>query len=125
MRDALLHEAPATRTRSTATAPSGAPWSPPRPGRNAELLGLLDDLEQHLGPHHPRNPYERVARRAVPGPLPDTPGGASGEPGPAEPVRAWVHLAATAVPRSPRTGGTPVPGGDRLSRRPPPARRTP
>ena len=95
------------------------------PGAYAELLGLLDDLEQHLGPHHPRNPYERVARRAVPGPLPDTPGGASGEPGPAEPVRAWVHLAATAVPRSPRTGGTPVPGGDRLSRRPPPARRTP
>ncbi|MFE9723402.1 gamma-glutamylcyclotransferase family protein [Streptomyces sp. NPDC005794] len=90
------------------------------PGAYTELLGLLDDLEQYLGPGHPRNLYERVTRRAVPGPLPDTPGGRSGEP-----VHAWVYLAATAVTRSLRTGGTPVPGGDWLSRRPPPARRTP
>ncbi|MEU9061328.1 gamma-glutamylcyclotransferase family protein [Streptomyces sp. NPDC048430] len=93
------------------------------PGAYAELLGLLDDLEQYLGPDHPRNLYERVVRRAVPAPLPDAPG--SAEPGSAEPVRAWVYLAATAVARSLRTGGTPVPGGDWLSRPLPPARRTP
>ncbi|KPC84794.1 MULTISPECIES: gamma-glutamylcyclotransferase family protein [Streptomyces] len=90
------------------------------PGAYAELLGLLDDLEQYLGPEHPRNLYERVTRRVVPMPRP----GASGS-GRGEPVRAWVYLAATAVTRSLRTGGTPVPDGDWLSRRPPPARRTP
>ncbi|MFJ8919948.1 Uncharacterized conserved protein YtfP, gamma-glutamylcyclotransferase (GGCT)/AIG2-like family [Streptomyces sp. LamerLS-316] len=101
------------------------------PGAYAELLGLLDDLEQFLGPGHPRNLYERVARQAVPAPgVPHGPGpGESGPgrpgPGESEPVRAWVYLAAGAVARSLRTGGTPVPGGDWLSRRPPPARRTP
>ncbi|MDX3328964.1 gamma-glutamylcyclotransferase [Streptomyces sp. ME02-6979-3A] len=116
------------------------------PGAYAELLGLLDDLEEFLGPGHPRNLYERVAREAVPAPgVPDEPrpgdSGAgepdagqpgagqpgAGQPGPGEPgpVRAWVYLAAGAVARSLRTGGTPVPGGDWLSRRPPPARRTP
>ncbi|MFE6931635.1 gamma-glutamylcyclotransferase [Streptomyces sp. NPDC057699] len=105
------------------------------PGAYAELLGLLDDLEEFLGPGHPRNLYERVAREAVPAPgVPHEPGpggpGArepAGQPGPGEPgpVRAWVYLAAGAVARSLRTGGTLVPGGDWLSRRPPPARRTP
>ncbi|MFJ8856901.1 gamma-glutamylcyclotransferase family protein [Streptomyces sp. NPDC102451] len=80
------------------------------PGAYPELLGLLDDLEQFLGPDHPGNLYERVARRAV--------------PGAGEPVRAWVYLAATAVTLSLRAGGTPVPGGDWFSR-PPPAPRTP
>ncbi|MFG2590583.1 gamma-glutamylcyclotransferase family protein [Streptomyces sp. NPDC048438] len=93
------------------------------PGAYAELLGLLDDLEQYLGPDHPRNLYERVVRRAVPAELPDAPSSAA--LGFAEPVRAWVYLAATAVARSLRTGGTPVPGGDWLSRPLPPARRTP
>ncbi|WP_405390940.1 gamma-glutamylcyclotransferase [Streptomyces sp. NBC_01102] len=83
-------------------------------GSYAELLGLLDDLEEYLGPDHPRNLYERVVRRVVPG---------TG-PGSGEPVRAWVYLAAAAVTRSLRTGGTPVPGGDWL-KRPPPAPRTP
>ncbi|WP_406077843.1 gamma-glutamylcyclotransferase [[Kitasatospora] papulosa] len=86
------------------------------PGAYEELLGLLDGLEQYLGPEHPRNLYERVARRAVPVLPPDAPG---------EPVRAWVYLAAAALTRSLRTGGTPVPGGDWLSRRPPRAPRTP
>ncbi|MFE9361928.1 gamma-glutamylcyclotransferase [Streptomyces sp. NPDC006978] len=111
------------------------------PRAYAELLGLLDDLEEFLGPGHPRNLYERVAREAVPAPgVPDEPGpgdsGArepdagqpgAGQPGPGEPgpVRAWVYLAAGAVARSLRTGGTLVPGGDWLSRRRPPARRTP
>ncbi|MFD4902162.1 gamma-glutamylcyclotransferase family protein [Streptomyces sp. NPDC058411] len=106
------------------------------PGAYAELLGLLDDLEEFLGPGHPRNLYERVAREAVPAPgVPHEPGpgdsGArepgAGQRGPGEPgpVRAWVYLAAGAVARSLRTGGTLVPGGDWLSRRPPSARRTP
>ncbi|MFJ4837288.1 gamma-glutamylcyclotransferase family protein [Streptomyces sp. NPDC088746] len=103
------------------------------PGAYAGLLGLLDELEQYLGPDHPRNLYERVVRRAVPTPLPDAPvaavpgsaGPGSAGPVSAEPVRAWVYLAATAVARSLRTGGTPVPGGDWLSRPLPPARRTP
>ncbi|MEU1484467.1 gamma-glutamylcyclotransferase family protein [Streptomyces sp. NPDC005752] len=90
------------------------------PGEYAELLGLLDALEQYLGPEHPRNLYERVARRAVPLPRPGAPGRGRGEP-----VPAWVYLAATAVTRSLRACGTPVPGGDWLSRRPPPAPRTP
>ncbi|MEV8224848.1 gamma-glutamylcyclotransferase [Streptomyces sp. NPDC079167] len=125
------------------------------PGAYAELLGLLDELEHYLGPGHPRNLYERVARRTVTAPLPAAPasggsasggsgsvgsgpGGSasgsvrpgsvgSGSVGPAsvEPVRAWVYLAGAAVARSLRTGGVLVPGGDWLSRPPPPARRTP
>lgn len=88
------------------------------PATYAELLSLLDDLEQYVGPGHPRNLYERVARPALP--LPDP-----GAPGTTGPVRAWVYLAAGAVARSLRTGGTPVPGGNWLTRRPPPGPRTP
>ncbi|MFD8798145.1 gamma-glutamylcyclotransferase family protein [Streptomyces atroolivaceus] len=105
------------------------------PGAYADLLRLLDDLEQYLGPEHPRNLYERVARRVGPVPEQHAPGdgtavsgpaaSGSGPSGSAGPVRAWVYLAATAVARSLRTGGTPVPGGDWLSRRPPPGPRTP
>ncbi|MFD3606987.1 gamma-glutamylcyclotransferase [Streptomyces atroolivaceus] len=115
------------------------------PGAYADLLRLLDDLEQYLGPEHPRNLYERVARRVGPVPERDAPGDGTAVSGPAGPgsgpsgcagpgsgasvragsVRAWVYLAATAVARSLRTGGTPVPGGDWLSRRPPPGPRTP
>ncbi|MEV5157210.1 gamma-glutamylcyclotransferase [Streptomyces sp. NPDC053728] len=99
------------------------------PGAYAELLGLLDDLEQYLGPGHPRNLYERVVRSALPvpearpGAEPPGPGGPGTVPGGS--VRAWVYLAAVAVAGSLRTCGTPVPGGDWLSRRPPPAPRTP
>ncbi|MEU8704859.1 gamma-glutamylcyclotransferase family protein [Streptomyces sp. NPDC048565] len=113
------------------------------PGAYAELLAMLDGLEQYLGPDHPRNLYERVARRAVPvtpdapvGPEADLSGGprtgASGGPGKAPSgrggsVRAWVYLAAAPVARSLRAGGTPVPNGDWLSppRRPRPPRPTP
>ncbi|MFC8224263.1 gamma-glutamylcyclotransferase [Streptomyces sp. NPDC057287] len=115
------------------------------PGAYAELLGLLDDLEQYLGPDHPRNLYERVARSARPVPRAadgTVPGRQGCFPAEAEAgidragtdragtdrdgtVLAWVYLAAAPVARSLRTGGTPVPGGDWLSRRPPPARRTP
>uniref|UniRef100_A0AAU3GXT6 Gamma-glutamylcyclotransferase n=1 Tax=Streptomyces sp. NBC_01401 TaxID=2903854 RepID=A0AAU3GXT6_9ACTN len=123
------------------------------PGAYAELLAMLDGLEQYLGPDHPRNLYERVARPAVPvtrdapagpeaapsggpgtgrsgGPDADLAGrGGSGRRGSGRggSVRAWVYLAAAPVARSLRAGGTPVPNGDWLSppRRPRPPRPTP
>ncbi len=103
------------------------------PGVYGELLGLLDHLEEFLGPGHPRNLYERVVREVelpygaelpaerelptereppVEGERPageDVP--AEEEPGAGETVRAWVYLAATAVTRSLRTGGVLIPGG--------------
>ncbi|MGW8888037.1 gamma-glutamylcyclotransferase family protein [Streptomyces sp. NPDC055749] len=67
------------------------------PGAYGELLGLLDELEGYLGPGHPRNLYERVARDVrVEGTT----------------TAAWVYLAGAAVTRSLRTGGTPIPGGN-------------
>ncbi|MET8331001.1 gamma-glutamylcyclotransferase family protein [Streptomyces sp. NPDC005181] len=87
------------------------------PAVYAELLVLLDRLEVYVGPGHPRNLYERVAREVrLPGTVPPATGT----------VRAWVYLAAAPVTRSLRTGGTPIPGGDWLTRQPPPpAPRTP
>ncbi|MEV2258361.1 gamma-glutamylcyclotransferase [Streptomyces anulatus] len=73
------------------------------PGIYGELLGLLDHLEEFLGPGHPRNLYERVVREVE---LP-----ARGAPDAGEPVRAWVYLAAAAVTRSLRTGGVLIPEG--------------
>ncbi|WP_367572867.1 gamma-glutamylcyclotransferase family protein [Streptomyces globisporus] len=70
------------------------------PGVYGELLGLLDHLEEFLGPGHPRNLYERVVREVE---LPGTGDGGS--------VRAWVYLAANAVTRSLRTGGVRIPEG--------------
>ncbi len=70
------------------------------PGVYGELLGLLDHLEEFLGPGHPRNLYERVVREVEPR---DSGGGGS--------VRAWVYLAAAAVTRSLRTGGVLIPEG--------------
>ncbi len=73
------------------------------PGVYGELLGLLDHLEEFLGPGHPRNLYERVVREV------ELPGQGASEAG--EPARAWVYLAAAAVTRSLRTGGVLIPGG--------------
>ncbi|MEU9929223.1 gamma-glutamylcyclotransferase family protein [Streptomyces sp. WAC00303] len=73
------------------------------PGIYGELLGLLDHLEEFLGPGHPRNLYERVVREVE---LP-----VQGAPDGGEPVRAWVYLAAAAVTRSLRTGGVLIPEG--------------
>ncbi|MFJ8250804.1 gamma-glutamylcyclotransferase family protein [Streptomyces sp. NPDC094466] len=73
------------------------------PGVYGELLGLLDHLEEFLGPGHPRNLYERVVRQV------ELPGRGASETG--EPVRAWVYLAAAAVTRSLRTGGVLIPEG--------------
>lgn len=87
------------------------------PGVYGELLGLLDHLEEFLGPGHPRNLYERVVREVeLPGP--GDRAGESGEgPGAGESaeseqaVQAWVYLAAAAVTRSLRTGGVLIPEG--------------
>lgn len=76
------------------------------PGVYGELLGLLDHLEEFLGPGHPRNLYERVVREVE---LPAPGAAEGGEAG--ESVRAWVYLAATAVTRSLRTGGVLIPEG--------------
>ncbi|MEU8669366.1 MULTISPECIES: gamma-glutamylcyclotransferase family protein [Streptomyces] len=73
------------------------------PGIYGELLGLLDHLEEFLGPGHPRNLYERVVREV------DLPAQGASDGG--EPVRAWVYLAAAAVTRSLRTGGVLIPEG--------------
>ncbi|WP_069742350.1 gamma-glutamylcyclotransferase family protein [Streptomyces sp. EN23] len=78
------------------------------PGVYGELLGLLDHLEEFLGPGHPRNLYERVVREVEP----------TG-PDDGNPVRAWVYLAATAVTRSLRTGGVLIPGGRWITGRTP------
>ncbi|MBM7058743.1 gamma-glutamylcyclotransferase family protein [Streptomyces durocortorensis] len=78
------------------------------PGVYGELLGLLDHLEEFLGPGHPRNLYERVVREV------ELPG-----PGDGGVVRAWVYLAATAVTRSLRTGGVLIPEGRWITGRAP------
>ncbi|MEW2068067.1 gamma-glutamylcyclotransferase family protein [Streptomyces sp. NPDC007346] len=81
------------------------------PGVYGELLGLLDHLEEYLGPRHPRNLYERVVREV------ELPGEGS--------TRAWVYLAAAAVTRSLRTGGSVIAEGRWTTRRPPAGGRTP
>lgn len=86
------------------------------PGVYGELLGLLDHLEEYLGPGHPRNLYERVVREV------ELPGESTAGEGP---VRAWVYLAAAAVTRSLRTGGSVIDGGRWVTGRPPGGPRTP
>ncbi|WP_406149241.1 gamma-glutamylcyclotransferase family protein [Streptomyces sp. NBC_01012] len=149
--DALLYEGPGYPYAIEGHGTVRGALVTATPGAYAELLAMLDGLEQYLGPGHPRNLYERVARRAVPM-TPDAPAGPeadlSGRPGtgplggprsgpPNGPgtapsvrrgsVRAWVYLAAAPVARSLRAGGTPVPNGDWLSppRRPRPPRPMP
>ncbi|MFD6798456.1 gamma-glutamylcyclotransferase family protein [Streptomyces cyaneofuscatus] len=92
------------------------------PGVYGELLGLLDHLEEYLGPGHPRNLYERVVREVeLPGEgAPGTHEG-QGPPG----TRAWVYLAAAAVTRSLRTSGSVIAEGRWVTGRPPGGPRTP
>ncbi|MFI1841060.1 gamma-glutamylcyclotransferase family protein [Streptomyces microflavus] len=96
------------------------------PGVYEELLGLLDHLEEYLGPGHPRNLYERVVREIE---LPGEERAGKGQPEEGTPgagtVRAWVYLAAAAVTRSLRTGGSVIDGGRWVTRRPPGGPRTP
>lgn len=72
-----------------------------RPGAYAELLAVLDELEEYLAPGHPRNVYERVAREVRP---------ADGTP-----VRAWVYFAAARVARELRARGRLIVSGDWLA----------
>ncbi|MGW9304241.1 gamma-glutamylcyclotransferase family protein [Streptomyces cyaneofuscatus] len=103
------------------------------PGVYGELLGLLDHLEEYLGPGHPRNLYERVVREVeLPGEggaaegEEGEPGEAEGEPGEEPPAtRAWVYLAAAAVTRSLRTSGSVIAEGRWVTGRPPDGPRTP
>ncbi|MEU0160301.1 gamma-glutamylcyclotransferase family protein [Streptomyces sp. NPDC006261] len=90
------------------------------PGMYGELLGLLDHLEEYLGPGHPRNLYERVVREVE---LPGE-GEEEGKEGARE-TRAWVYLAAAAVTRSLRTGGSVIAEGRWVTGRPPGGPRTP
>ncbi|MEV6111505.1 gamma-glutamylcyclotransferase family protein [Streptomyces sp. NPDC052109] len=74
-----------------------------RPETYDTLLAALDRLEEYA-PGDRRNLYERVARDVV-----RTTDGTS--------VRAWVYLAAPRVAAGLRATGTPIEGGDWLSRR--------
>ncbi|MFG3285199.1 gamma-glutamylcyclotransferase family protein [Streptomyces sp. NPDC048111] len=83
------------------------------PADHPQLLLALDELEEYLGPAHPRNLYDRLVREAV----------VDGRA-----VRSWVYLAAPRLARELRAGGARITGGDWLSRpaRPaPPVPRTP
>ncbi|MFE4861576.1 gamma-glutamylcyclotransferase family protein [Streptomyces sp. NPDC056670] len=71
------------------------------PAAHPELLAALDELEEYVGPGHPRNLYDRLVREAlVDGHL----------------IRCWVYLAAPRLARELLAGGTPIPGGDWLTR---------
>ncbi|MBC9716129.1 gamma-glutamylcyclotransferase [Streptomyces sp. TRM66268-LWL] len=72
----------------------------PAPGEYAQLLALLDRLEDYV-PGDPHNDYERIARTV------ETATG---------PVDAWVYVAAPAVAARLRAGGRVLPGGDWLTR---------
>lgn len=105
---AVLYEGPgypyATRGDGVVT---GALLTP-RPEAYAEVLRVLDLLEECHGPGDPRNLYDRVERTVEPL------GGAA--------ARAWVYLAAAPLARELREHGTALPGGDWLTaRRPAPA----
>ncbi|WP_331445776.1 gamma-glutamylcyclotransferase family protein [Streptomyces xanthochromogenes] len=83
------------------------------PADHPQLLAALDELEEYVGPGHPRNLYDRLVREAL----------VEGRP-----VRSWVYLAAPRLARELLASGTPIPGGDWLTRpsRPaPPVPRTP
>ncbi|GAA1578497.1 gamma-glutamylcyclotransferase family protein [Streptomyces globosus] len=72
------------------------------PGAYGVLLAELDRLEEYHGPGLPRNLYDRVRCDAL------RPDGTR--------TPAWVYLAAPPLARRLRESGTPIPGGDWLSR---------
>lgn len=72
------------------------------PGEYADLLTVLDRLEEYVSPGHPRNLYERVALDVL------RPDGTA--------VRAWVYVAAPDVAGRLRAHGTAIPGGDWCAR---------
>ncbi|MER6995130.1 gamma-glutamylcyclotransferase family protein [Streptomyces sp. NPDC000410] len=71
------------------------------PAHYAELLAVLDHLEEYVAPGDPRNLYERVARDVRT---------ATGT------VAAWVYVASPPTARALRAHGTPIPGGDWAAR---------
>lgn len=75
----------------------------PSPDAYAQVLVVLDQLEDFHGPDDPRNMYDRVSRTV------ELPGGAT--------ARAWVYLAAPELARRLRAEGTPIPGGDWVTAR--------
>ncbi|MGP9020966.1 gamma-glutamylcyclotransferase family protein [Streptomyces sp. BR1] len=82
----------------------------PSPEAYAQVLVVLDQLEECHGPDDPRNMYDRVSRTV------ELPGGGT--------ARAWVYLAAPALARRLLAEGTPIPGGDWVTaRRSPPGER--
>ncbi|MFJ6387155.1 gamma-glutamylcyclotransferase family protein [Streptomyces sp. NPDC091972] len=88
----------------------------PRADAYAELLALLDELEEYT-PGDPHNLYERVAREVT-------------RTADGTPVRAWVYVAAPPVAARLRARGKLIESGDwRLGRTTPapspPAPRTP
>ncbi|MFD8916490.1 gamma-glutamylcyclotransferase family protein [Streptomyces sp. NPDC059569] len=72
-----------------------------KPGEYAELLAVLDELEEYAAPEDPRNLYVRVARDVL---------RADGTP-----ARAWVYFAAPRVARALRTRGRLIAEGDWLA----------
>ncbi|WP_411112809.1 gamma-glutamylcyclotransferase family protein [Streptomyces sp. 029-5] len=72
-----------------------------KPGEYAELLAVLDELEEYAAPEDPRNLYVRVARDVL---------RADGTP-----ARAWVYFAAPRVARALRTRGRLIADGDWLA----------
>ncbi|MFJ9208548.1 gamma-glutamylcyclotransferase family protein [Streptomyces sp. NPDC102264] len=72
-----------------------------KPGEYAELLAVLDELEEYEAPGDPRNLYVRVARDVL---------RADGTP-----ARAWVHFAAPRVARALRARGRLIADGDWLA----------
>ncbi|MFJ6180950.1 gamma-glutamylcyclotransferase family protein [Streptomyces sp. NPDC092295] len=72
-----------------------------KPGEYAELLAVLDELEEYEAPDDPRNLYVRVARDVL---------RADGTP-----ARAWVYFAAPRVARALRARGRLIADGDWLA----------
>ncbi|MFJ5109551.1 gamma-glutamylcyclotransferase family protein [Streptomyces sp. NPDC088551] len=72
-----------------------------KPGEYAELLAVLDELEEYAAPEDPRNLYVRVARDVL---------RADGTP-----ARAWVYFAAPRVARTLRARGRLIADGDWLA----------
>ncbi|MEU0276921.1 gamma-glutamylcyclotransferase family protein [Streptomyces sp. NPDC006195] len=72
-----------------------------KPGEYAELLAVLDELEEYAAPEDPRNLYVRVARDVL---------RADGTP-----ARAWVYFAAPRVARALRARGRLIADGDWLA----------
>ncbi|MER5730033.1 gamma-glutamylcyclotransferase family protein [Streptomyces sp. NPDC002138] len=101
--DALLYDGPGyPYAVQCAGAQTAGELIAAAPGQYARLLAELDRLEEYHGPASPLNLYERVRRTTL------RPDGTA--------ALAWVYLAAPALAAALAKSGTPIPGGDWLSR---------